>query len=385
LGFTAGVGSPCCFERKSDGVSCVVHGDDFTFEGPPAALEKVADDLRKVWIIKVRAMLGPEPGDDKEVSILNRIVRWCDDCLLYEADPRHVEKLLREAGLESCKAMGTPGIKEATELTSSAWFEESGLGQEGIGNYDVTGSPPENPELRPLDRAEMRDYRSAVARCNYLAQDRFEIAFTTKELCRAMSKPTVSDARAITRLCRFLKGLPRVVQRIPFADQAPSVIEVYVDSDWAGCRRSRKSTSGGVMLFGGAAVKGWSSNQSVIALSSGEAEYYAALKGASQALGFKAMLEDLGIVAKIVLYTDSSAARGIIHRAGLGKLRRLETGYLWLQAAVKAKRLQVRKVLGTENPADLFTKHLAAADMWKHLETLMISQEAGRSTAVPAI
>ena len=82
------------------------------------------------------------------------------------------------------------------------------------------------------------------------------------------------------------------------------------------------------------------------------------------------MLADLGIDAKIVLYSDSSAARGIIHRAGLGKLRHLETGYLWLHAAVKAKRLQVRKVLGTENPTDLFTKHLAAADMWKRLETL---------------
>ena len=132
-------------------------------------------------------------------------------------------------------------------------------------------------------------------------------------------------------------------------------------------------------------MKGWSSNQSVIALSSGEAEYYAALKGASCALGFKAMLADLGIVSNIVLYTDSSAARGIIHRAGLGKLRHLETGYLWLQAAVKAKRLQVRKVLGTENPAVLFTKHLAAADIWRHLETLRISVEEGRTTAVPAI
>ena len=97
------------------------------------------------------------------------------------------------------------------------------------------------------------------------------------------------------------------------------------------------------------------------------------------------MLADLGIESKIILYTDSSAARGIIHRAGLGKLRHLETGYLWLHAAVKAKRLQVRKVLGTENPADLFTKHLAAADMWRHLETLNTSIEEGRSRAVPAI
>ena len=121
------------------------------------------------------------------------------------------------------------------------------------------------------------------------------------------------------------------------------------------------------------------------ALSSEEAEYYAALKGASCALGFKAMLADLGIDSKIILYTDSSAARGIIHRAGLGKLRHLETGYLWLQAAVKAKRLQVRKVLGTENPSDLFTKHLSAGDMWRHLETLNISIETGRSHAVPGI
>ena len=102
----------------------------------------------------------------------------------------------------------------------------------------------------------MWEYRSAVARCNYLAADRFEIAFTTKELCRAMSCPTETDAKAIARLCRFLKGLPRMVQRIPFEDRPPTVIEVYVDSDWAGCRKSRKSTSGGIIYFGCVAVRG---------------------------------------------------------------------------------------------------------------------------------
>ena len=132
-------------------------------------------------------------------------------------------------------------------------------------------------------------------------------------------------------------------------------------------------------------MRAWPSNQNVIALSSGEAEYYAALKGASSALGFQSMLRDLGVETSLTLYTDSSAARGIIHRAGLGKLRRLETGYLWLQAVVKAKKLQVRKVLGTENPADLLTKHLAAADMWKNLEKLRMSPEDGRTKAVPLI
>ena len=133
------------------------------------------------------------------------------------------------------------------------------------------------------------------------------------------------------------------------------------------------------------AVQAWSSNQNVIALSSGEAEYYAALKGASSALGFQSMLKDLGMQGSITLYTDSSAARGIIQRVGLGKLRHLETGYLWLQSAVKAKKLQVRKVLGTDNPADLLPKRLASADMWRHLEKLHMSPEDGRSNAVPRI
>ena len=87
----------------------------------------------------------------------------------------------------------------------------------------------------------------------------------------------------------------------------------------------------------------------------------------------------------IKLYTDSSAARGIIHRAGLGKLRHLETGYLWLQAAVRQKRLQIYKVLGSENPADLMTKHLATADMEKNLVRLGMATEEGRSGAVPQI
>ena len=148
----------------------------------------------------------------------------------------------------------------------------------------------------------MRGYRSAVARCNYLAADRFEIAFTTKELCRAMANPTEMDVKAMSRLIRFLKGLPRMVQRIPFEDRPPTVVEAFVDSDWAGCRKSRKSTSGGILYLGGVAVRAWSSNQNVIALSSGEAEYYAALKGGSSALGFQSMLRDLGIHTSITLY-----------------------------------------------------------------------------------
>ena len=218
-----------------------------------------------------------------------------------------------------------------------------------------------------------------------MAADRYETAFTARELCRSMSNPSVDDLVAIKRLCRFLKGLPRIVQRIDFGDFSHTVVRAYVDSDWAECRKTRKCTSGGVLMLGTIAVRGWSTNQAVAALSSGEAEYYAALKGASNALGFQSMLKDIGLYVSVTLFSDSSATRRIIHRADLGKLRHLETGYLWLQAAVAKKRLQVRKVNGAENPADLFTKYLTNAYMWKHTNFLQMSSEDGRSDVAPKI
>ena len=53
-----------------------------------------------MWVVKVRGILGPDPEDDKEISILNHIVRCEKDHLRYEADPRHVEKLARDLGME---------------------------------------------------------------------------------------------------------------------------------------------------------------------------------------------------------------------------------------------------------------------------------------------
>ena len=116
------------------------------------------------------------------------------------------------------------------------------------------------------------------------------------------------------------------------------------------------------MLLNGACLKTWSTTQSVIAVSSGDAEYYAALKGANMALGFRSMAADLGEDVKLVLRSDSWAALGIGGRQGLGKLRHLETGYLWLQDVRAQRRLSIKKVKGKENPADLGTKHLGCED-----------------------
>ena len=108
-------------------------------------------------------------------------------------------------------------------------------------------------------------------------------------------------------------------------------INNYCDSDHAGCLLTRKSTSGIVCMAGRHCVKHASKLQSTIALSSGESEYYVAVKAAALGLSQKALLADWGIKVSITALSDSSAARGTASRSGLGKLRHVQTRFLWLQ------------------------------------------------------
>ena len=131
----------------------------------------------------------------------------------------------------------------------------------------------------------------------------------------------------------------------------------FTDADWAGCKESRKSTTGGAMQAGSHTLKTWSKTQSLIALSSRESEFYAALKASAETLGMLAIMRDFGWTMHGEVFGDASAALGIIHRKGLGRTRHIDTGLLWIQQTAAEKRLAYYKVLGTDNPADLMTKY----------------------------
>ena len=134
-----------------------------------------------------------------------------------------------------------------------------------------------------------------------------------------------------------------------------------VDTDHAGCLRTRRSTNGGALMHGRHTIKTWASTQSVIALSSGEAEYYGVVKGASALLGALSMAKDLGLEMKGRVHTDSSAAKGIASRRGLGKTRHIDTQYLWVQERIQAGDFTLHKEGTNDNVGDLFTKHLEQA------------------------
>ena len=227
-------------------------------------------------------------------------------------------------------------------------------------------------------------FRGAAARANYLASDRIDCQFPSKEICRYMANPTAHAWKALKRLCRYHRSAPRLVYE--YRKQSVECIDVYTDTDWAGCPRTRKSTSGGVVMLGQHTMKHWSSTQTSTALSSGEAEFAGVIRGSGQGLGYQALLEDLGIKAPLRVWTDSSAAIGICSRQGLGKMRHLDTHTLWIQQAVRSKRIDLRKVLGEENPADLLTKHSSSQAKLEYLVTLFGCRYSdGRPSSAPML
>ena len=138
-------------------------------------------------------------------------------------------------------------------------------------------------------------------------------------------------------------------------------------------------------MFGQHCVKTWSSTQAIIALSSGEAEFYGVVKAGSIGLGFKAMLRDMNVDVALRVHTDAEAAKGIASRTGLGKTRHIAVHFLWIQERVRDGSFELKKVRGTSNPADLMTKHLSQDDRNKYMAIFNVHFSDGRAEATPHI
>ena len=115
MGFGIGTSSACVFIHKERSLATSVHGDDFATVGGKKDLDWFRSQLEKRYELKEAARLGPNKEDDKEVKILNRIVRWIAEGIGYEADPRHAKKLIQELGLEGCRPVTAPGVKPTFE------------------------------------------------------------------------------------------------------------------------------------------------------------------------------------------------------------------------------------------------------------------------------
>ena len=169
-----------------------------------------------------------------------------------------------------------------------------------------------------------------------------------------MSNPTQQSLAKLKRVARYLKRERQWSQVFKYGKTVEEVT-TFTDSDWAGCKETRKSSS---------ALKAYTRKQKIIARSSAEAELYAAALGASESKGIVSLLRDLGYEKKPLLAIDAN--EHILHRQGIGKLKHIDVAYLWIQDEIRSHRLRARRVRSEDDVADLGTKPLSKAVIAKH-------------------
>lgn len=340
------------FYHPEKDIKLLVHGDDFLVLSDKEGQDYMREVLGKKYEYRCDGTIGENSGD--HLTILNRIVTYKDGTVTYEADPRHAEMIIRQLNLQNAKGVATPSEKKKLSDVLAA-----------------VGLPPLSPEHTTL-------YRSLVMRAQFLAQDRADIAESVKSLTRKMKSPNEADLKDLKRLGRYLVSRPRVVNAY-YPQKTAMKIKIHTDSDHAGCVVTRKSTTGYVVTLGRHCVKHGSNLQSTIALSSGESEYYALVRASAIGLSIRALMEDWGDKPQLEIFSDSSAARGTANRRGLGKLRHVQTRYLWLQERVAENDLKI-SVIGTKNNlGDLCTKPVSRETCEKHMKTMCQEFHVGKA------
>ena len=208
--------------------------------------------------MKQTGHIGYGANDKKELKILNRTIKI----------ERYLLRVLLESmQLNGAKSVDSPRVRRTEEQTAQI----------------------ENSEK--LTSAESTLYRSLVMKLAYVAQDRVDIAEAVMCLKRHMKEPRSGHMQELKRLGRYLVKNRRCV--LTYARQtSDATLQVHVDSDWAGDLLGRKSTTGVIVRRGTHLLRHMSRLQSLVAISSGEAEYYALIRGACTSLGVQSHYQD---------------------------------------------------------------------------------------------
>ena len=340
LGLRVSAFQPSLYYHPERGILVTVHVDDFLCSGRVEDLEWLYDGLRRKYDLK-KTLFGE--GHASEAKYLNRRLYSAGKVISMEGDPKLVDLLVTEWGLQHSRGVDTPVTRD---------------GVDKIGTGDE------------LDTATATKVRRSIARINFMAQDRPDLAVAARIASQWMSSPREGVLPFFKRVIRYLLKFPRVSNVIQ-EQEWPQCLHVWTDSDWAGDESSRRSCSGGYVQLDGTTLAHWSKLQSNVALSSGEAELNATVKGLSEAIGIWELVHEVtGRQLEIKLHVDSSACKGMVLRHGAGKVKHLTTKQLWVQGAVRAYGVEVLKVPRERNAADVLTHNVTKSSMMAGLEAM---------------
>jgi hypothetical protein len=267
------------------------------------------------------------------------IVRDRSKRTLSLSQRQYVLSLLERFGMSDCNPVVTP-MDTGLKLSS-------------------TMSPTSSKDIE-----EMRSvpYLQAVGALMYLATaTRPDIAYTVGVLARFNKNPGMTHWKAVKHLFRYLKGTLDL--KLTYAPDPTStdLFISYTDADHGGNPDNGRSTSGYVVKMGTGAIS-WSSKlQSIVALSTTEAEYVASTSAGQEILWLRNLFSELGysLSSPSPLWIDSNSALSVAKNPEHhGRMKHLDLRFYWLRDEVERGTIHIAHLRTDEMPADVLTKPL---------------------------
>jgi hypothetical protein len=217
---------------------------------------------------------------------------------------------------------------------------------------------PTEPEV--IAKMAKLPYRQGVGKALYATVGtRGDCAYEVQQLTRHVNNPSPAAWGALKRLFRYFKHT--MAASLVYRRQPVLKFYAHVDADWASCTDTRKSVTGFIIMLAGAAVAWGSKQQSVVALSTFEAEYIAACTCGQEVVWIRGLLGDLGIKLEqpTTIFCDNQAAIASTQNPGSKRAKHIDIRYHWVRLQVmEEKTIEFVYCNTHENFADLLTKSL---------------------------
>jgi hypothetical protein len=344
LGFRASSYDPCVYIHTTRPLILSVHVDDI---GIYAQDNATAD-----WFKEEMFRLFNISMDKQEPTYLGmHIVKDAHSIAVHQSG--YVRQILHRYKLDTQPHAPTPcdhRVKlELCDTESSSGYKIGYLQKFGSANYLPTLTRP--------------DVAYAVSLCG-----------------RFNANPGQHHMDALHRIYAYIANTPSL--GITYENGDPE-LKGYVDADWAGDSQKRKSTTGWVFTLAGGPVSWSSRRQSVVALSTCEAEYMAASEAAKEACWIKRFINDLGTAINfktIPLHVDNASAIKLTNNPEFHqRSKHIDIRHHFIRECIDNGDIIVKWIPGPENPADMFTKALTPPLFEKCRDRLHMTNIKGHS------
>ena len=305
-GFIASRWSPCVFEKGDMTLTC--HVDDMMITGQRTEVETLLGYLRKEFgndgVVANR--LDNQQGKSRHLGLGVTFDKKAKTCKLDQQE--YLQELLELVKMEKCKSVSTPAVPHVF--------------------------------LHKHDKEENDSrYRVLVGKLIWLLMTRIDIAFAVKELGRHGIRNGPEHWDAVMQVIRYLRGTASQGLLLRGVDDPTGLILTgYVDSSYAECKDSRKSTSGFGLTLGPTVIRHSSFTQKTVAVSSCEAELYGLFEIVHEVVAMRRTLSDMGMeqMGPTAIYLDSQSAINLMGKlAPTGRSKHIDVRFFKVKELIE--------------------------------------------------